>query len=92
MLQREIGTVWDWSTLVADDPLIAADITQRLSALACNGNSPAAADVQWPSAERFRGCDFTSLAAPTYPQPIVLLATIYASTVVGITLLLAAAV
>ncbi len=26
MLHHEIGTVSDWSKLVADDPLIAADI------------------------------------------------------------------
>ncbi|ARP68444.1 hypothetical protein A9K65_034440 (plasmid) [Mesorhizobium sp. WSM1497] len=92
MLHHEIGTVSDWSKLVADDPLIAADIAQRLSVLACNDKSTAA-HVQSPSAVRFRGSDLTSLAAPTeYPRPIVLLATICGSTVVGITLLLAAAV
>ncbi|RVA68382.1 hypothetical protein EN914_34715, partial [Mesorhizobium sp. M7A.F.Ca.CA.001.08.2.1] len=62
------------------------------SVLACNDKSTAA-HVQSPSAVRFRGSDLTSLAAPTeYPRPIVLLATICGSTVVGITLLLAAAV
>ncbi|MBZ9719080.1 MULTISPECIES: hypothetical protein [unclassified Mesorhizobium] len=93
MSQHEIGIVSDWSKLVADDPLIAADITQRLSVRACNDNAATAADVPSPGTETFRGPDITSLATPTeYPRPIVLLATIYASTVLGVTLLLAAAV
>ncbi|MDF3217972.1 hypothetical protein EN962_06205 [Mesorhizobium sp. M7A.F.Ca.CA.001.09.2.1] len=94
MSQHEIGIVSDWSKLVADDPLIAADITQRLSVLrACNDNAATAADVPSPGTETFRGPDITSLATPIeYPRPIVLLATIYASTVLGVTLLLAAAV
>ncbi|RUW58872.1 hypothetical protein [Mesorhizobium sp. M7A.F.Ca.US.008.03.1.1] len=92
MFRREIGIVSDWSKLVANDPLIAADIAQRLSARACNDNAPDAADVPWPGTETFRNPDFAGLATPAeYPRPIVLLATIYASTVVGVTLLLAAA-
>jgi hypothetical protein len=93
MFKREIGIVSDWSKLVADDPLIAADIAQRLSVRACNDNAPTAADVPWPGAKTLRGPDFAGLATPTeYPRPIVLLATIYASTILGATLLLAAAV
>ncbi|RUZ70501.1 hypothetical protein EN943_36325 [Mesorhizobium sp. M7A.F.Ca.US.006.01.1.1] len=92
-MQHETGIVSDWSKLVADDPLIAADIFQRLSVRACNDNAPAAADVPWPGTETSRGPDFAGLATPAeYPRPIVLLATIYASTVLGVTLLLAAAV
>ncbi|WP_027037863.1 hypothetical protein [Mesorhizobium ciceri] len=91
MFKREIGIVSDWSKLVADDPLIAADIAQRFSVRACNDNAPA--DVPWPGTEMVRGPDLAGLATPTeYPRPIVLLATIYVSTVLGVTLLLAAAV
>ncbi|RWN40897.1 MAG: hypothetical protein EOS03_31125 [Mesorhizobium sp.] len=92
MFKREIGIVSDWSKLVADDPLIAADIARRLSVHACNDNAAADDDVPWPGAKT-RNPDFAGLAAPAeYPRPIVLLATIYASTVLGVTLLLAAAV
>ncbi|RUW88952.1 hypothetical protein [Mesorhizobium sp. M7A.F.Ca.US.010.02.1.1] len=93
MFKGEIGIVSDWSKLVADDPLIAADIAQRLSVHACNDNTPAAADGPSPGTETFRNPHFAGLVTPAeYPRPIVLLATIYASTVLGVTLLLAAAV
>ncbi|RWB08838.1 MAG: hypothetical protein EOQ39_18475 [Mesorhizobium sp.] len=89
MFKREIGIVSDWSRLVADDPLIAADIARHFSVRACNDNDD---DAPWPGTE-IRNPDFAGLATPAeYPRPIVLLATIYASTVLGVTLLLAAAV
>ncbi|RWO65093.1 MAG: hypothetical protein E5Y74_20075 [Mesorhizobium sp.] len=92
MFKREIGIVSDWSKLVADDPLIAANIARRFSVRACNDNADDDDDVPWPGTET-RNPDFAGLATPAeYPRPIVLLATIYASTVLGVTLLLAAAV
>jgi hypothetical protein len=101
-MQREFGTASDWSKLASDDPLIAANIACHVSVVERDDNPATIANVprpgaggRGPGAETSQG-DPTAFATPAEDhQAIYFLAAIYAiylSAVLGVMLLLAAAI